>query len=173
MNAFPPDRDPDADLRRLAEVYRRCTPPEPSTQQWQRVQHTIAEQTCPRSRSRAWPRSLVVAAVLLVSLIAIGYGVLRTGERAEIPSPVAVLPPEERNDEPFAVASVAEITIHDVEVADADRIAVGRLLLGQLEFARAGDIEVVESRPDPTERWMPTIAPNATMPLIVASGQEP
>jgi hypothetical protein len=115
----------------------------------------------------------VVAALLLVSLTAIGYWSLRNGEHAAKPSPVVVLPPDERNDEPFAVASVAEITIHDVEVADADRIAVGRLLLGQLEFARAGDIEVVESRPDPTERWMPTIAPNATMPLIVASGQEP
>jgi hypothetical protein len=168
MSAFPSSRDSDDDLRQLAEIYRRHTPAEPSPEQWQRVHQNLEGRALPRPR-HPWVWLALGAALLLIVAGGLTLWMSAGSDGRQAP----LLPPEESGTEPFAVASAAEITIHGVEAADADRIAVGRLLLGKLEFARAGEIEVVETYPDPAEGWMPTIAPNATMPLIVALGQEP
>ncbi|MFQ3651176.1 MAG: hypothetical protein SNJ75_12650 [Gemmataceae bacterium] len=178
MNAFPPDRaDDDDDLHQLAEVYRRHAPPDPSPAQWQRVQQAItrgldcspSESCVPSAKSNLRRTVWLRVALLLFALGSIlGWTLIGTA-----PRPYASLPPDEANPEPFAVASAAEIFIHDIAIADADRIALGRLLLGKLEFADAGEIEVVETRPDPTEGWTPTMSAQSAMPLIVASGQEP
>jgi hypothetical protein len=171
MNAFPPQDDRNDDLEQLAEVFRRHAPAVPSPVQWQRVQQAVTRALVRPAAPTPGLRPFLgmVAALLLVALGGILYWTsLRTA-----PAPLALLPTEQLPSEPFAVAQAAEITIHAVEIADADRIVLGRFLLGQLEFARAGEIEVVETRPDPAEGWTPTIAPQSAMPLIVASAQEP
>ena len=171
MNAFPPPSDRDDDLEQLAEVFRRHAPAEPSPAQWQRVQLAVSRALLrPAAPTPGFRPLLGMMAALL--LLAVGGITWWTFVRTS-PPPQALLPPEQLPSEPFAVAQAADITIHAVDIADADRIVLGRFLLGQLEFARAGEIEVVETRPDPAEGWTPTMAPQSAMPLIVASAQEP
>jgi hypothetical protein len=170
MNAHQ-NPEHDDDLRQLVDLYRRHTPPEPSALAWQRVCRAVQHATCPVRPTRTWRSLVVVAAVVL---FAIGtYALWPSAPNAEAPQARVILPIDDAHPEPFAVAASHEIHILAIDVADADRVLLGRAVLGSLEFASAGEIEIVDVLPDPIEGTLPIMQPHTRMPLIVASGQEP
>jgi hypothetical protein len=143
--------------RRLRHLWDETTPAEPTTAAWQRTFEGVA--SAPR---RVAPRptwwafgAVVVAACVVWALVA----VWRTPPPTVAPTPV----------EPFPVAHNDEVEILRIDGDDLASIVVGRLpLLGVLELAESGDVEVTNVQPAQGDNMRPMMPVVGRRPMIWA-----
>ncbi|MBY0231307.1 MAG: hypothetical protein K2W96_18650, partial [Gemmataceae bacterium] len=66
----------------------------------------------------------------------------------------------------------SEVHILSVDAEDADRVAVGRPLMGAFEVAAASEVRIEQADPDPETGIWPHVAANG-LAMIIAGEDEP
>ena len=166
-----PDARREADaMVHLTRLYRDQPIPMPSEDGWRstfdRIRPPVAR-TSPR-----WRLSIGLA---LASAAALGAVVLTRSLWPSAAPPIAIqMPalPADEDDEPFAVAASSEVHIIRMDADDADRVVTGRPLIGTMDFAGPGDIDVVKVQADPDAKHTPHLETRAGLPWVVARADE-
>lgn len=176
---LPQESGEDEPLLRLARLYRENAPAEPTPDAWNAALERIARQAIvpPAARRMRWRlfAGLAAAAAATVGGMLLARTLWPTSSSDPVdpsrmvrPAPLRpgkVRPVDE--DEVYPVASAREVNIISIDVRDADRVAMGRPLLGVFELAAPEDIEVVEVEPDPEEGRRPRLQRGPALPMIV------
>jgi hypothetical protein len=165
--------------RRIVGLYRAHPPAEPSPDAWlgvrQRIDAALAAPAKPSGPWRTrWPWFLAVtltAAAMLGGVLLAGALMPWHGGKPD-DSPRVILPPEDDNEEPFAVASASEVHIISMDVRDADRVLMGQPLLGPFEFVSGSEIELVKVEPDWEEGTMPKLQRGDQVPMVIVAPAE-
>lgn len=162
--------DAEDDLHRLADLFARNAPPEPAEDAWARTFASIDRGTPPPRRPSRWwltgAAGLITAAAVLLAVV---YTRWPGPSGPAKPDAVVKLPAGDDNDEPFAVASASEVHVISVDVDDADRLALGRPLLGLFEVATPTEIELVDAEPDEESLETPWLQVGENVPLIMTN----
>jgi hypothetical protein len=167
-----PDRDlpqSDPELEALARLYRDHPPMDPSAQTWQTTLTRIQLRLDRPGRGR-WRLGLLAGLITTAAAMLGGVVLARHIWLTPTPSPdlggiVQQTNPED--DEPFPVASLAEVNIIRLDPNDADRVVMGQPLIGLLEFVSTEEIDIVQVDPDPETDRMPFLHRNAGGPMII------
>jgi anti-sigma factor RsiW len=164
-----PEARRDAEsMAQLTRLYRDQPIPTPSEARWRSALDRIVPRVAPTPEAaRRWRAWLGVA---LASAALVGAVILaRNLWPAPTPAPIAQVPqvPDEEDEEPFAVASSSEVHIIRMDAEDADRVVTGRPLLGTMDFAGPGDIDVLQVQPDPDEGRTPRLERRAGLSWVV------
>ena len=161
-------RDAEA-LAQLTRLYRDQPIPTPSEARWRTVLDQIEPRVAPTPetarRRRSW-LGVVLASAALVGAVILS----RTLWPSPTPAPSAQTPQvsaEDEDDEPFAVARSSEVHIIRMDAEDADRVVTGRPLIGTMDFAGPGDIDVLGVRPDPDGGLTPRLERGTVLPWVV------
>jgi hypothetical protein len=162
------------DYRRLAELWRETSPPDPGTDAWHELRARIAEHR--RSVAASWlPRRLVYAALstaAAIALVAALYQLIAHPMPAhpDLPRPTSA----SEDIEVFAVATAAEVVILRVEGADTQTLVVGELpLRGPLELAGPGEVVLTSVQPDERDQMMPHVRMAGPRPPLIWARIEP
>jgi hypothetical protein len=170
LQTHPEALEQCAELRQLQKHWLDTTPMEPTAAAWQQCLAGIEAQRAaglgsasPRRRRR-FAVGAIAASILLCAVTL--FGVWRFGEGE--PPPVVVVPKHKDLPEVFEVAQAHEITILRVEGADTDSLVVGvPPLVGLLELAESGDVDVLKMCPDVRDQMLPNVREQGR-PLIWA-----
>ena len=164
-----PDARREADaMAHLTRLYREQPIPMPSEDRWRSTLDRIRPRVGPKS-PRRWLLGLALATAAALVAVVLARSLWPTAT-----PPIAQQPPApaEDVDEPFAVASSSEVHIIRMDADDADRVVTGRPLIGTMDFAGPGDIDVVQVQPDPDEKRTPHLETRAGLPWVVARADE-
>jgi len=172
LETHPDALEQCTELRQVQKLWLDTTPAEPTNAAWQRCFAGIDVGSVPlrkesRRSRRPWlMRSAIAAGVVL--FIGTLFGVWRmTREDVVQPGPVAAVP-KQMEMEVFEVAHAHEVTILRVEGADTGSLIVGILpLVGLLELADPGDVDVLNMCPDARDQMLPNVRDRGR-PLIWA-----
>ena len=164
-----PDARREADaMVHLTRLYRDQPIPMPSEDRWNSALERIRPRIAPRS-PRRWLLGLALATAAALAVVVLA----RTQWPAAAPPITQQTPaPPDEDDEPFAVASASEVHIIRMDADDADQVVTGRPLIGTMDFAGPGDIDVVQVQPDPDEKRTPHLETRAGLPWVVARADE-
>lgn len=162
--------------RAVARLTREAGVPEPKAGVWAlvlaRIEAALAGGTATvlpareagpaRARGRYRRASLAVAAV--AAAVVLGVIVLGPARLGQKTAPSAV--------EPWPVATAADVEIISLDAADLKALVVGQPPLREpLVLAAAGDVELENVEPDPTDGMVPRLrveTQGLTVPMIVA-----
>jgi hypothetical protein len=149
-----------AGQRRVMELLRNTSPPQPEPSQWHAVRCRVEQAMHAR---RAWPKNLgrlglAVAGLAASTLLAVTL--LRQPREQTVPQPPAAF-------EPFVVADPEDIEIQRMRAADRSGLVVGRPPLeGTVEWAAPGDVHVLRVSAN-ADGLRPTVATDDS-PYIMA-----
>ena len=153
----------DEELRQLAELCRRHPPDDPGDTAWAGMSDRIAAALPRVPRAPRWDLRLAgVAAASVLAFVLLG--------RSWLPDPVE---PEPDEEEPFPVAVASEINIISMDAGDADRVAMGKPLLGRFEVATADEVKVEQMEPNPEDGAWPEVRREGGLAMILAGEDEP
>lgn len=177
-----PDDAADAEASsRLTSLFREYPPADPSPEAWKlTLAHVAARAAVPGTGNNRRPRwqallliGLAAAAAVLACVVA--TRALWPTQGGRVDERIAArpkLPPEDDNDEPFAVASAGEIDILQMDAKDAGRLMIGQLL-EPFVIASSEDVELVNAEPG-DEGMMPRLQKEPfPMVVVVRADKEP
>ena len=158
-------------IAQITRLYREQAAPMPGENRW-RSSLTAIEQRVALARAASLRRRLLLG-FLIASAAVLGGVVLArslwptTPPLAPIAEKTPILVQPEEDEEPFAVARSSEVHIIGMDADDADRVVTGQPLMGSMDFAGQGDIDVVAVEPDPDDGCVPRLERRAGLPWIV------
>jgi anti-sigma factor RsiW len=157
-------------MAHLTRLYRDQPVPMPSATRWQSALDQIRPRVAPTPG--AAPKWRLLLGLTLASAALVGAVVLtRNLLPTPTPTPELIvqtpLVPAEEDEEPFAVARRSEVHIIRMDAEDADRVVTGQPLIGTMDFAGQGDIDVVKVQADPDEGYTPRLERRAGLPWVV------
>jgi anti-sigma factor RsiW len=163
-----PEARRDAEsMAQLTRLYRDQPIPMPSEARWRSTLDQIRPRVAPTPeaarRWRSWLGVAIASAALVGAVI-----LARNLWPSPTPAPIARTSqvPDEEDEEPFAVARSSEVHIIRMDAEDADRVVTGRPLLGTMDFAGPGDIDVLKIQPA-GEGLTPRLERRAALPWVV------
>jgi hypothetical protein len=155
------------ELESWARLYREHPPSDPD---WAPTLDHIESRLHPSTPSRRrWP--IFVGFITAAAALFAGVVLARTLWPTPTPPPinytnvVAMVDDEE----PYPVALLSEVEILRAHPDDVDRIMMGALILGSVEFASFEDIVLVSVEPDPDEGRMPRMQKHKGSPMIIVA----
>jgi hypothetical protein len=162
----------------VVHLYRDNPPPDPTPSCWQlaldRIESSLAAP--PRAEVASPRRYLALGFGLVAAAAAVLGGVVLARAlwpvppvQPELATPLVKFDPADDNDQPFEVVSASEVDILQMDARDADRVVIGRPLLGTFELVSADEIEVVQVEADPDDGWMPRLQGGPEVPMIVVA----
>ena len=167
-----PEARREADsMAQMTRLYRDQPLPMPSEDRWQVALDRIRPRVAP-SPGAVWRWRLLLG-LTLASAALVGAVILA---RSLWPTPTPTREPfvqtpavsgEDEDEEPFAVARLSEVHIIQMDAADADRVVTGQALIGTMDFAGQGDIEVVTVQANPDEENTARLERRAGLPWVV------
>ena len=157
-------RDAEA-MAQTTRLYRDQAIPMPSESRWQSAFDRIQPRVAPTGGA-GWRLLLGLA---LASAAVLGAVMLARTLWPTTPPAIVLTPPipPEEDEEPFAVARLAEVHIIHMDADDADRIVTGQPIMGTMVFAAQSDIDEVQVLPDPDEGHTPRLERRAGLPWVV------
>ena len=174
MADHPEARRDAESMAQMTRLYRDQALPMPCEERWQSALDRIRPRVAP-SPGAAWRWRLLLG-LTLASAAMLGAVVL---SRALWPTPtrepIAETPTvasEDDDGEPFAVARLSEVHIIRMDADDADRVVTGQPLIGTMDFAGQGDIEVVAVRAGPDEENAARLERRAGLTWVVLARAE-
>ena len=167
-----PDARREADsMAQMTRLYRDQSLPMPSEGRWQSTFDQIRPRVAPPPGA-AWRWRLLLG-LTLASAAMVGAVIL---SRTLWPTPAPtrepfvqtpVLPGEEDDDEPFAVARLSEVHIIQMDADDADRVVTGQPIIGTMDFAGQGEIDMVRVQANSDEENTARLERRAGLPWVV------
>lgn len=149
-----------ASLRQLRGLWEKTTPPQPTPATWKDQEARLDEPPRPRPElPRLQPLMRTVLIVAVAACLALAWVLTTLTRPVPAPAAVPVLP----------VASADEIEILHIDGEDIASIVVGTLpLVGVLELADSGDVEVHSVQPMHRTQRMPMVPAEGRRPMIWA-----
>jgi hypothetical protein len=184
----PDDASEAESNHRLVQLYRNHPPTEPSDHAWQatlgRIETALSAPPSALRPPRNWRLRLLVGLVAAAAAVVGGVLVARLyrpvqpidpqpeGWVERQPQQREASPAPEEPDEPFPVATAAEVNIISIDAEDADRVVMGEPLMGTFEVVAPEDIEIVKMEPHADDGQMPQLQRGPEVPMIVVAATE-
>ena len=168
MADHPEARREAESMAQMTRLYRDQALPMPSEERWQSALDRIRPRVAP-SPGAAWRWRLLLG-LTLASAAMVGAVVLsRALWPTPTPEPFVQTPAVrgEDDDEPFAVAKLSEVHIIRMDADDADRIVTGQPLIGTMDFAGQGEIDMVRVQANSDEENTARLERRAGLPWVV------
>jgi hypothetical protein len=167
--------------RHLLHLWRETQPADPRPEAWARTLDGIAKGAPPHGpggfNGRRW-RVGFVAALFAAAAVLAGLLLARPWLFPPPPAPPgggeerAHKEPEDEGDEPYPVVTAGEVNIISMDAGDADAVVLGQPLMGEIEFARPADIEVLDVQPHEEDGSMPRLEPGPVPMIVHSDGDE-